>query len=89
MGRPTAELCSSRPVGITRSDRGNLYMWRRQIGGAVGKGIREFRKGTQELADRTSLTDAPPSEVHSTTAREADVERPGAVPVQPHDREAG
>jgi sec-independent protein translocase protein TatA len=28
-----------------------------EIGGAMGKGIREFRKGTQELSDKTAEKD--------------------------------
>jgi sec-independent protein translocase protein TatA len=43
-----------------------------EIGGAMGKGIREFKKGTQELQDSFSSESETTTQVRSTAPRQAE-----------------
>jgi sec-independent protein translocase protein TatA len=43
-----------------------------EIGGAMGKGIREFKKGTQELQDSFSTDSQTTTQVRSTAPRQAE-----------------
>jgi sec-independent protein translocase protein TatA len=58
-----------------------------EIGGALGKGIREFRRGTQDHEDDTSLTDTPAPRVQGTSSAQ---DGPASVPLnrETKDREA-
>jgi sec-independent protein translocase protein TatA len=66
-----------------------------EIGGAMGKGIKEFKKGTQDLSDHTFGSSSSPVDSETTTAPRP-VETPH-VPaadrpvssVPPADREVG
>jgi TatA/E family protein of Tat protein translocase len=55
-----------------------------EIGGAMGKGIREFRKGTSEIEDNSAQIAAPQSDVSQTVTQQATQAQPSTpMPSQP------